>query len=259
MMHFAKFCRALARGTRQVRNFADHHGAPMPDQLRAHALQNAVPMVGFGIVDCVVMTQVGSTMDAVLGATLGISSITAAAIGLFCSDSCGVLFGGTIESFAGKLGLPAAHLKVEQLDLPVTKKWGTMGRLFGVQLGVLLGSTTLLLKTDDAKSQGKTDDAMHGAEPTSGASFETLISTDTHRTSDVVVFANPGCPSGRAVVDTLLNHQASFVVAPLEGHLAEVKKATGAAASPSIWVHGRYVGNTLHGSAVSDLFASKEC
>ena len=36
-------------------------------------------------------------MDAVLGATLGISSITAAAIGLFCSDSCGVLFGSTAE------------------------------------------------------------------------------------------------------------------------------------------------------------------
>lgn len=72
-------------------------GTPSPQQFRAHALQNAVPMIGFGVVDCVVMTQVGSTMDAVLGATLGISSITAAAIGLFCSDSCGVLFGGTIE------------------------------------------------------------------------------------------------------------------------------------------------------------------
>ena len=44
--------------------------APSSQQFRAHALQNAVPMVGFGVVDCVVMTQVGSTMDAVLGATL---------------------------------------------------------------------------------------------------------------------------------------------------------------------------------------------
>ena len=113
---------------------------------RAHALQSAVPMIGFGVVDCVVMTQVGSTMDAVLGARLGISSITAAAIGLFCSDSCGVLFGGTIESFAGRLGLPTANLTSEQLEMPETKRVATLGRLFGVQLGVLLGSTTLLLQ-----------------------------------------------------------------------------------------------------------------
>ena len=90
--------------------------SPSKAQLRAHALQSAVPMIGFGVVDCVVMTQVGSTMDAVLGARLGISSITAAAIGLFCSDSCGVLFGGTIESFAGRLGLPTANLTSEQLE-----------------------------------------------------------------------------------------------------------------------------------------------
>ena len=39
-----------------VRRFA---AAPSSKQLRAHALQNAVPMVGFGVVDCVVMTQAG--------------------------------------------------------------------------------------------------------------------------------------------------------------------------------------------------------
>merc|ERR1739848_630173 len=60
---------------------------PTKKQLHAHAIQSAVPMVGFGIVDCIVMTQVGSTIDSVLGATLGISSLTAATIGLFCSDS----------------------------------------------------------------------------------------------------------------------------------------------------------------------------
>ena len=146
--------------------------APSSQQFRAHALQNAVPMVGFGVVDCVVMTQVGSTMDAVLGATLGISSITAAAIGLFCSDSCGVLFGGTIESFAGKLGLPAAHLTVEQLELPETKRAATFGRLFGVQFGVILGSTTLLLqspkKLEDEGQKGKKTTGRRRASPRIG-------------------------------------------------------------------------------------------
>lgn len=108
-------------------------------------------MVGFGVVDCIVMTQVGSTIDSVLGATLGITAMTAAAIGLFCSDSCGVLFGGTIESVAGRMGIPQANLAGEQLSLPKVRRAATLGRLFGVQLGVLLGSTTLLLSPSPPK------------------------------------------------------------------------------------------------------------
>mmetsp|Transcript_36798 Transcript_36798/g.70777 ORF Transcript_36798/g.70777 Transcript_36798/m.70777 type:complete len:198 (+) Transcript_36798:109-702(+) len=117
---------------------------PSKQQLQIHALASGVPMVGFGIVDCVVMTQVGSTMDAVLGASLGISSITAAAIGLFCSDSCGVLFGGQIESLAQRMGLPRPGLTTEQLEMPASQRAATLGRLFGVQLGVLIGSISLL-------------------------------------------------------------------------------------------------------------------
>merc|ERR1711971_144221 len=115
-------------------------GEPTKKQLHAHAIQSAVPMVGFGIVDCIVMTQVGSTIDSVLGATLGISSLTAATIGLFCSDSCGVLFGGTIEQFAGKIGLPKAGLTGPQMVMPRVQKVATLGRLFGIQLGVCIGS-----------------------------------------------------------------------------------------------------------------------
>ena len=57
--------------------------------------------------------------------------------GLMCS-------GGTIESFASKLGLPSANLDVEQLESGEAKRAATLGRLLGVQLGVLLGSTTRL-------------------------------------------------------------------------------------------------------------------
>uniref|UniRef100_A0A7S3GTW1 Uncharacterized protein n=1 Tax=Spumella elongata TaxID=89044 RepID=A0A7S3GTW1_9STRA len=99
------------------------------------------------------MTQVGSTIDSVLGQSLGISAITAATIGLFCSDSCGVLFGGTIENFAQKMGLPSAGLSGKQLELQQVKKWGTLGRLIGVQCGVLLGATTLLLQKSDKNKE----------------------------------------------------------------------------------------------------------
>mmetsp|Transcript_54405 Transcript_54405/g.158042 ORF Transcript_54405/g.158042 Transcript_54405/m.158042 type:complete len:183 (+) Transcript_54405:139-687(+) len=146
-------CRPQARASASTAGVAcDAAGdpAPTPKQLRAHALQSGVPMVGFGIVDCVVMTQVGSTIDTVLGASLGISAMTAAAIGLFFSDSCGVLFGGTIESFASRLGLPRSELTIQQLESAKAKRWATLGRLFGVQLGVILGSVSLLLRPSDA-------------------------------------------------------------------------------------------------------------
>lgn len=135
-----KRCSAASAGD------APPESEPSSVQLRAHALQSAVPMVGFGIVDCIVMTQVGSTIDAVLGATLGISAMTAAAIGLFCSDSCGVLFGGTIEAMASRLGLPSADLSPKQLEMPRVRRVATLGRLLGVQLGVILGSTSLLFQ-----------------------------------------------------------------------------------------------------------------
>eukprot|EP00928_Gymnodinium_smaydae_P028759 TRINITY_DN2184_c1_g1_i7.p3 TRINITY_DN2184_c1_g1~~TRINITY_DN2184_c1_g1_i7.p3 ORF type:complete len:217 (-),score=60.62 TRINITY_DN2184_c1_g1_i7:152-802(-) len=133
-------------------------GVPEPtaQQLRAHALQNAVPMVGFGIVDCVVMTQVGSAMEVTLGASLGIAPITAAAIGLFCSDSCGVLFGGTIEGVAGRF-VPAAGLTAEQLESAQARRSATLGRLFGVELGVILGSTTLLFQKSPEPSKKSED------------------------------------------------------------------------------------------------------
>jgi len=129
----------------------DEHAEPTKLQLQRHAVQSAIPMMGFGIVDCVVMTQVGSTIDATLGSALGITSMTAAAIGLFCSDSCGVIFGGTIEQFVGKIGLPTANLTAAQMEMSRTKNIGTLGRLLGIQIGVCIGSISLLFAPEKEK------------------------------------------------------------------------------------------------------------
>jgi hypothetical protein len=79
------------------------------EQLKIHALRSAVPMVGFGVVDCVVMTSVGGALVETFGA-MGVSTMAAAACGLVASDSCGVLFGGVIEGAASKMNLPDANL-----------------------------------------------------------------------------------------------------------------------------------------------------
>lgn len=219
---------------------------PSKRQLQAHALQSAVPMVGFGVVDCIVMTQVGSTMDAVLGASLGISSITAAAIGLFCSDSCGVLFGGTIESVAGKLGLPSAQLSAEQLELPEVRKAGTMGRLFGVQIGVLLGSTTLLFQGSSKSKETSPDVAstqLTASKSTQGAALQEVISS-----SDLVVFSKPGCPFCKEAEEMLLKESIEFKKVPIEPYKSELKAKTGKTSAPSVWIRGEYVGGCNDGT-----------
>ena len=48
-------------------------------------------MVGFGFMDNIIMIQAGDLIDQHLGVTLGISTLTAAALGNVCSDSSGVL------------------------------------------------------------------------------------------------------------------------------------------------------------------------
>ncbi|CAE7452598.1 TMEM65 [Symbiodinium microadriaticum] len=213
--------------------------SPSRAQLRAHALQSAVPMIGFGVVDCVVMTQVGSTMDAVLGARLGISSITAAAIGLFCSDSCGVLFGGTIESFAGRLGLPTANLTSEQLEMPETKRVATLGRLVGVQLGVLLGSTTLLLQGGGDADKNSAQETACAADLPSHLAATAAITT----AADVVVFSKPGCPFCEEAENMLLASGVAFRKVPHDVHQKNLQELTSSTAAPSIWMHGKYVGN----------------
>ena len=54
--------------------------------------------------DNLIMIQAGDFIDKQFGATLGISTLAAAAMGQVFSDVSGVLFGGTVEAFAVKMG-----------------------------------------------------------------------------------------------------------------------------------------------------------
>lgn len=50
-------------------------------QLRVYGMACAVPMVGFGFMDNIIMIQVGDLIDSSLGVTFGLATITAAAMG----------------------------------------------------------------------------------------------------------------------------------------------------------------------------------
>lgn len=109
-------------------------------------------MVGFGLVDQTVMLQAGNAIDCTLGVSLGLSTLTAAALGQVCSDASGVLFGGTLESLAVRAGLPRAGLTQAQRRLKIVHRIRLAGSFFGVIAGCLLGLLNLLLIDTDRSS-----------------------------------------------------------------------------------------------------------
>ena len=119
---------------------------PQSKELRKLFFHAAVPMVGFGIMDNTVMIQMGDLIDNTIGITLGISTLTACAFGQVFSDVSGVMFGGTVEAAALKLGLPVPNLTPAQRALPRVKFVGTLGGVMGVMTGCLLAMTQLLFK-----------------------------------------------------------------------------------------------------------------
>ena len=55
------------------------------------------------------------------------------------------MFGGTVEAFASRLGLPRHGLSYKQRELPIAKKWSTIGAALGVVCGCLLAMTQLMV------------------------------------------------------------------------------------------------------------------
>jgi len=112
-------------------------------------------MVGFGFMDNIIMIQAGELIDETLGVTIGLSTLTAAAMGNVCSDSSGVLFGGFVESAVARLNLSEAKLTAGQLAMRATRAASVGGALLGVICGCLLGSTSLLFMDLDAAERLK--------------------------------------------------------------------------------------------------------
>lgn len=104
----------------------------------------AVPMVGFGFMDNLVMIQAGDLIDNTIGVTFGLATLTSAAYGQIISDVSGTVSSGFVEALAGKLGLARANLTNEQLAMRKVQMCGTLGAVCGVATGCLLGMSCLL-------------------------------------------------------------------------------------------------------------------
>ncbi|KAK6053991.1 hypothetical protein COOONC_08504 [Cooperia oncophora] len=89
---------------------------PMTDaQTRALFLVNALPFIGFGFLDNMIMIIAGNYIDQELGALLCISTMAAAGFGNLISDVAGVGLAHYVESVFHKVGIRHPVLTSEQL------------------------------------------------------------------------------------------------------------------------------------------------
>ncbi|KAL3781054.1 hypothetical protein ACHAW5_002430 [Stephanodiscus triporus] len=131
---------------------------PTRRELRAVALHQAVPFVGFGIMDNSILILAGEAIDIHLGAALGISTMCAAAVGNIGADLCGVAFGAVFAAWiermtSGRLKLPPMpQLSHDQRNLRSVKASGQLGCAAGLTLGCVIGMFPLLFFSEDARS-----------------------------------------------------------------------------------------------------------
>ncbi len=127
---------------------------PTNRELYVVALHQAVPFVGFGIMDNSILILAGEAIDIELGAKLGISTMCAAAIGNIISDLFGVGFGAVFATYiekltSGRLKLPPMpKLSYAQRELRSVKLYGQLGVCAGLTLGCIIGMFPLLFFPD---------------------------------------------------------------------------------------------------------------
>lgn len=128
---------------------------PNSQQLRLVAFRAAIPMIGFGFMDNLVMITAGEAIDSTFGVTLGISTMAAAGFGQCFSDVAGVTSGGIVGAAVSKLRVPHHGLSQEQLDQKTSRLYSTIGACVGVVTGCLLGMSCLLVMDTERNERVK--------------------------------------------------------------------------------------------------------
>ena len=136
---------AIATTGMSMSSLAGKVEVPRTSQLRILAFRAGIPMIGFGIMDNMVMITAGEAIDSTFGVALGISTMAAAGLGQCCSDVAGLTSGGLVDAAVSKLKLPHHGLSPKQLDSKRARMYSTFGACVGVVTGCLIGMSVLLL------------------------------------------------------------------------------------------------------------------
>ncbi|CEF59438.1 Transmembrane protein 65 [Strongyloides ratti] len=107
-------------------------------------LFNAIPFVGFGILDNMIMIIAGEYIDQQIGTIFTISTMAAAALGNTISDVSGVGLAHYVEIIVGKFGIKHPDLSADQLNSKKGRLISNFARAFGLVVGCTIGMFPLL-------------------------------------------------------------------------------------------------------------------
>lgn len=130
---------------------------PTNSQLKLVMVASAIPFVGFGFVDNIIMLAAGDMIEDHFHATYHLSMLCAAALGNTVSDVVGLSLGGIIETCARRVGIPDPNLSKAQANMAITHWCNFFASAGGITLGCLLGMFPLLfMNHNDATADGAT-------------------------------------------------------------------------------------------------------
>ncbi|XGW30099.1 hypothetical protein V3C99_009259 [Haemonchus contortus] len=125
------------------------------DQIRALFLVNALPFIGFGFLDNMIMIVAGNYIDQGLGTLLCLSTMAAAGFGNLISDVAGVGLAHYVESVFHKLGVRHPVLTTEQLCSSRARWTTNAARAFGLSIGCIIGMFPLLFFDPDGSENAR--------------------------------------------------------------------------------------------------------
>ena len=146
-------------------------------------------MMGFGFMDNLVLLLAGSYIDATVGATLGLATLTAAAAGQVVSDVSGVLCGGTLERLTAGW-IPMVQLSTAQRKLPLARNTALAGSVWGVVVGCLAGAVVGLgcIGVYEEEDTGGMENAV--------GIVEGLLLGEQRSTTSTLLYVAPGVLDG---------------------------------------------------------------
>lgn len=164
---------------------------PTNEQLKLVMIASAIPFVGFGFVDNIIMLAAGDMIEDHFHAAYHISMLCAAALGNTVSDVVGLSLGGIIETFARKVGIPDPQLSKAQANMSITHWCNFFASAGGITIGCLLGMFPLLFMnhSDDDDVEGK-ETGKSPQQPLGGAlggQQPVVVAAAASETSTVVV------------------------------------------------------------------------
>ncbi|OWZ13644.1 putative membrane protein [Phytophthora megakarya] len=133
---------------------------PTRRQLKFVMIGSAIPFVGFGLIDNLILLVAGDAIETHFHASYAMSMLCAAALGNTVADVVGLSLGGVIESMARRLGIPDPMLSKAQANMSVTLWCNFIASAGGITFGCLIGMIPLLFMNHDAYEEEQTGEPV---------------------------------------------------------------------------------------------------